>query len=640
MRLRRPNALSTPVRTSRQWTTALAPNGDGWNYVACSWPGGATAIEWAVVRNLTTDPTTAISETPSRHYPNSNYKIVNQLRAQNGRIFFPCFDLYTAYYDPTTEQVHEIGPVVEDPPVDPATSTIFFSGAFDTSGLLYLATQESKYRPCCVVVTDTDTLAQTVLGYVGDGALSYTTYGYYIAPDTGTAAKYVYIAFGQNPWQLWALNITPGASYGTATKLYEVTNEGNISFQDISGEGWIATIHTKLNQPDNVTTRWWCLDGALYAYTNSQPPPAGAPAPRNVTSGGSAIVSPPQLDVSRGIGQVLWRPNGSTGDYTLVEYDVNYRDNIAVESLLVLSDGSVLGNAASYQGFFRYRPSGNVTSWYGNWTDGLSQPVLVEVDGLVYMTGYPNSALYRYDPAQTWLAGTNPVSLGTFNSTAHTHYPYCLEHHNGRLYMLGRRERTGVGGGLAYYDIAAATYTGTATDLTFGNPSGLIVLPEISRIVASLAPLDGSDGVLVVFDYDLVEVARWTLDGISDPGKLYACRDGQSVTGVSTADDVAYRLNVVSGTLHQQVSLGGAVSASLQQTRGGEILVKVDTAMKSLDPNTLHATAAFSGYSGMSKITAGGVVYFSDGATLYQQSKISDGSARRRQRRRRGPWWF
>lgn len=642
MRLRRPNEIATPVRSSRQWATALSPNaaGTGWNYIACCWPfRDPNPLEWVVVKDLTGSPTQTSFST-ERNYPVSG-SIAAQFRAPNGRIFFPSVSLYTSYYDPTTESVAQLGPVVETPPVGEHTSTSFYSARFDTAGLLYMGTQESESRPACIVVTDPATLTQTILGYVGENALVYTTYAYDLVPDTGTATKYVYVAYGQSPWQLWALNITPGPQFGTATKLYEVTAAGRVTLESRTN-GWVAVIQTNVGQPDDVLTRYWLLDGTMYPWNSSSPttPPVNAPAGRVITPASNPLVNPPSVDTTRGVGQVLWR--FGSADWTLVEYDVEHSEDTKIESLIALSDGTALGNAEQYQGFFRYTPATGQTAWYGNWESGVSEPVMVEAGGLVYICGYPSSSLFVYTPSLPWISGTNPRLLGTYRATSHSHFAYCLEHceSNNRLYSLGRRDRDGVGAGLGYYDISAASFTGTSADLTFANPVGLIVLPEIQRIVASLTPLDGSAGVLVVFNYGLTEVARWTPSASwTDPGKLYTCNDGRCVVGVSATNGVAYRYDVVSGSLQKSVSLGGTVSASTQPTRGGEILAGIGGAsMKSIDPNTLQVTDSCSGYPGIGKLSVGPVVYFSNGATLYQQGKITESNPRRQRQRRY--WWF
>lgn len=590
-----------PVTSSRQWVTALSPNpaGNGWNYIVCSWPGGTDPLEWVVLNDLTTAPAPAIYETLSGFYPNTLFGYGSNIRAPNGRIFFPLFRLYTAYYDPTTEQIQVIGPVVETPPINPNASTAFYSASFDVAGLLYFATQESQNRPSCVVVTDPTTLAQTILGYVGDGALSYTTFGYYIAPDTVTATKFVYVAYGQNPWQLWALNITPGPSFGTATKLYEVTATGNISFSNISGQGWVATIHTNLGQPDNVTTKWWCLDGAIYAYTQGQPPPSGAPATRNVTPASNPLASgAPLLDLAGGIGVVGWRALASD-PYTYVNYSVNYTAPKPIESLVASNDGLV-GNAEQYFGVFQYDEDDDSVTWYGSWPGGPSRGPRLNVDGTVYFAGYPNGVMYSYDPDAAWASGTNPTLLGYVGQggTQYAGIKYSdfmawapLAGSQGRLYVAGSRERNGVGSGIGSWDKATGTFAGTysATGMSSVLPDGVCVLGSLSRVVMStrLITPPGTAN-LYVFDYSFNLIATLpVIVGLASLGPIFETTTPNVITGIvqGSGNQLGlWQYNVATQTFIQYVELAvvGTLGAYCQRPGGsvwimsGNNLVNVD----------------------------------------------------------------
>lgn len=262
-----------PILTARQWTSLLSPNANNtdWNFIVEYWAGGVNLPVWtAVIKNFTTNPVVTQYSTLTHVYANTLYNVSigknGQIRALNGRIFIPQFANYTTYYDPITEDIYQIGPIVETPPIDPNASTILYSAKFDVAGLLYFGTQESQHRRAMITVTDTTTTppAQSIIGYVPPTNTSnaYTTYAYRLAPDTVTATKWIYVAYGEDPWQLWALNITTGV----ASKLDEVPSNGNIDFADISGQGWVATLDTNLGQPSNVRTRYWCLDGAKYPY--------------------------------------------------------------------------------------------------------------------------------------------------------------------------------------------------------------------------------------------------------------------------------------------------------------------------------------------------------------------------------------
>jgi hypothetical protein len=615
-----------PVVSSRQWTTALSPNaaGTGWNFIAASYSLHSTSpFEWPVVKGLTSTPSETVFTTLTGIFPNSNFQYTNQLRAQNGRIFFPCASNYTAYYDPSTEQVHQIGPIVETPPIGEHTSTNLYSASFDVGGLLYFATQESEYRPSMVVVTDPDTLEQTILGYVGSGALSYTTYGYYLAPDTATAEKYIYVAYGQNPWQHWALNITPGPNYGVATKLYEVPSTGNIAFNNIAGKGWIATYDTALGQPGNVHTVKWMIDGALYDYV----PGVDPPSPRNVTPASNPLVSAPNLDISGGIGVVGWR-NGSSGPYTYVNYDVTYYAPIKIEALVDAPAG-VVGNVEQYQGWFQNSGS---TTRYTPPSFSISQGPRLNIGGMVYAAGYPNGVLARYDPGAAWQAGVNPTLLGYYgpNGTQYAGIKFSdymawapLAGTQGQLYVAGSRERNGVGAGIGAWKKASGAFIGTyaATGLDTVNPDGLAVLADLGYVVMSshLLAMSGA-APLFIFDYDLNLVRSVApLAGVTSLGQIYETSTSGIVVGIVQGAGNSlglWKYNVQTSTL---VSYTEVLSGDLQPTqyrRPGtyKVYIVLGNNLVRVDVNTLTAVV-------VADLTAAApveqIALASDGSTMY-----------------------
>jgi hypothetical protein len=99
--------LGTPVKTSRLWTDALVPRaGDGWNWIGQFYNyRDALPTEWVVInlegvvapQHYFDDPYTVGDR---GHYANENFGISNQLRAANGRIFFPAYSGWWWYYDP------------------------------------------------------------------------------------------------------------------------------------------------------------------------------------------------------------------------------------------------------------------------------------------------------------------------------------------------------------------------------------------------------------------------------------------------------------------------------------------------------------------------------------------------------------
>ena len=657
------------VVSARQWVTGLSLNaaGTGWNFISATWPGGTGPIAWHVIKNLTTSPTQVDYNTTTHNYPNQLFSVdtthtnQKQLRAQNGRIFFPLFANHMAYYEPTTEAIVELPAVpAEVPPIDPNASTVPYSASFDTAGMLYFATQESQNRPSYVFSIDPVTLTYTALGYVGSGALSYTTYGKAIAPDTGTADKYIYVAYGENPWQLWALNITTGV----ATKLYEVPATGNIQFSNIAGKGWVAKIDTILNKTGNVHTEWWCLGGALYAYTVGVDPPGGLA--RNVTPLTNPLTTPPQVDYSSGSGVVRWRPNGSTGAYTTVEYTVSNADPVAIESLVASNDG-VFGNAQNYQGGIQHRLSTGTTVWYDPWSSGVSEPVEVNAGGLIYICGYPNGSLYRFDPDAAWDLGStppataiNPVSLGALglngNQLAGIKYAACTawSQTHDRAYVAGLRERNGNGMGLGYYDNQAHSLHGVYSAADGGGgptimgslfPTGLVVDDTLDLVICTTLTTTGTGTAsILVFNPDLTSCSIYTpVLGQANLGQIFPTISPGVVCGVARGAGaiVLYQFDALTGVMLAYTEIPSAEDlgpwnsaySRLMLTRRpngtvwgtlGDALVKID--VNNLIVSTVQDVSEAAPITHLSFASDGATLFMAGGSPLSSSGKGVDGA--------------
>ncbi|HMG57772.1 MAG TPA: hypothetical protein VK601_29930, partial [Kofleriaceae bacterium] len=199
-------AAVVPMRSARAWTTALAPNArGGWNFITQTYEYQSGTPTEFVVLDLATGQQT-VTQGPAGIYANSNYQIDGQLRAANGRIFFPELDDQMAYYDPADETVKQVGVLPGG-----AGDQLMFRVVFGPDGKLYGGTQSSGLPT--VFRLDPDTLRYDVLGSVGRDRSSYS-YAYYVAVDP----PWLYAAVGQSPWELAALNMTTGEMKILATR--------------------------------------------------------------------------------------------------------------------------------------------------------------------------------------------------------------------------------------------------------------------------------------------------------------------------------------------------------------------------------------------------------------------------------------
>jgi hypothetical protein len=573
-------SLGTPIYTTRQWTYATATRSGGHMAIQHGFfYDNDVPTEWALTKLETGEVT--IQEGPNRIYSQNTPR-----RASNGRVYFHQRStpgaltektVNCAYYDPDDEAMHFLE--ITDPTVG-ARHQACYSFEFNHSGdTLYCGTISSGgFRPM-VFKIDPLTAQTTVLGSVGT-ATALPKYAYYLAADGG-AEEWLYVAVGQDFWEIVAINLNTLEQ----TTLLTTSGPGNQHVEfEVRSKGFTANTIS-----NGVQTRYWIADGVLTPFvSNSIGPPGGD---RTVTRYTNAVPTPPEVDFDGGIGRIAWRPYGSSGDWTTINYEVTYRSAADVESLCALADGTILGNGEQYSGFFRYYPSTGETTWFGEWVGGVSQPVILSVDATtVYFAGYPNAALYQYNPTQTWIADTNPVQLGSYGDGCR--YPLKLINTGGRIYTCGRRANDAVGHGVAYYTIATDTFSTPVTNDDF-TPRGFVHLPTPGLFVFSGEVEDTSsepEAVLITFDAELVEQDRWTVTGgLQNTGILFNAPEPNCVIGLTTdAPVLLYKFDVVAGGMIASAHLGSVTVNATATDDNGDIWAVLDSDLWRIDPLTLR----------------------------------------------------
>src|SRR5206468_2068361 len=148
--------LGTPIRSVRMWTSALAPNPrGGWNFITQAYEHKSNTPTEFIVVDLSAGTFTTSEGTPGA-YAVSKFQVKSQLRAANGRIFFPLSGMGLAYYDPTTETVKELPPVLDPHGPD----QIIYDPKFGPAARLYAGTQRNG--PPTILQIDPDTLKTRV----------------------------------------------------------------------------------------------------------------------------------------------------------------------------------------------------------------------------------------------------------------------------------------------------------------------------------------------------------------------------------------------------------------------------------------------------------------------------------------------
>lgn len=609
--------LGTPVKSARTWTSALVPNArGGWNFITQSWELGSKSPPEFVVVDLATSVYSLMDSAGG--YAVNKYQVANQLRAANGRVFFPQFNDGLAYYDPKDETVKDLPPVIPQP----APDKIIYSAVFGPDGMLYAGTQSSGLPT--IIQIDPDKLTSRVIGHVGS-ARKGTSYAYEIAVDP----PWIYATVGEMPWELAALNIKTGESKILATR-----SERPWMHLETRPDGVRAQLITDVHTPQVKSDYVWCVDGGTI------PAEVGPKVKAPFKAHRLAPLPQPQADApeldltdinpdASGDSHVRWHARGSE-DWKVAVFRVKHTVPVNIEALAPLPDGSVIGGTKQYHGLFT--ANGSSTGFLGLPTP--SQSVITTLGGLVYITGYPNGVLYAYDPAKPWTGTTrenasapdaNPKMLGNFTQSA-VKYAYFLVAGQKRLYFAGRRERDGVGAGVGYYEPARQAFGGHNNNLADVIPAGLAVLPD--RVVLSERlrnEATTSQAELVIYDENLAEIERQVVKpGLTDTGWIYAAPDKNVIIGV--LPDAVYRYDLAAKKVIGWKDLGGKADVFARRPDDDSLWVVLGGSLVRVDPVTLQTQVYGQGSilpSGLEHLVwAGDDLYGSAGPDLYRISRV------------------
>ncbi len=599
--------LGIPVTTARLWTHALVPRvAGGWNWIGQFYNSpNHNPTEW-VVMHVETGDYAIYNDNPyiagkQGHFANSNFTTNNQRRAPNGRVFFPCTSAWNSYYDPTDEQVHDLGRIPNENGVT-VTDALAYSMVFNHDGSkIYGGTVTAGVadkRPA-VYSIDPVTLAVHTLCRVGSTGRVQNGYAYYLHAD----GDYLYVLVGQQKWDIVSVRISTHTATTLAT---ETVNPW--AFFVVKPEGLTAQLISNYGTMSEVRTQYWLIDGALVTYVDGYDPLLLPFTHRDVTEYVNPTVTPPQIDATGTPKQLRWRDYGSTGPWNQRDFEIVYSQPIPIESLLTQHDGSILGNVEQYQGFFKHVPETGVTSYYGPFPNLAEGNARTAADKS-YISGYPNAPLYEYIPGNDWstVDPKNPKKLGQFSdglilSGVKRANVLVYNAINNRLYMGGLRERSGTGAGIGYYDFGSHLFAGHFTGLNFYvGHLGLAVFHLLSRVVFTgligpdpLFPLDTPTvAQLVMHDLNLNEIERQTpIPGLLDGGKLFRSTEPTVVIGISLFGLLMYRWDIVSKTLLETVDLSmySTIGAMSQIGTNGTIVALFDTSVVLIDPLTLNYT--------------------------------------------------
>jgi hypothetical protein len=575
--------------------TVTLPLTNGNHYLAFKDLKARPEAEWVIVDLQT-------GQTKIQRFPGFHAAVIGAPLAANGRLFFALDYGQIYYYEPAEDAVKPLGRVWDDR----VELRGFYKFLLGPDGMIYGSSQTSSGLTMLIQLNP-DTLDYKLFRHVGiKGRREGLTYGYYLAVDP----PWMYVAVGQGNWELFAIN----AETGTTNLLAEIQGDGTrIS---CSGEG--ASCTAEVNNPKGPKQYFQLVDGAAIPVTT-----AGASAVRAektfkpfdwkatkpVDLSGKPQVDSGKLAIAidrNGGGLISWRPAGSTGEWNQMAFAISNAEPVQIESLTALPDGSLLGNAVAYSGFFRYYPDSQKLDYFGKF--GPSRPRTALLDGKVYFSGYPNTTLYVLDPAMPWTATSesagkgandNPLQLGTMGQGC-TEAHYCrklINGGNGRLYMMGLRERWSTGTGLGYYEPATKKFFGLGTAHKDMHPEDMVVLPKAGQLIYSGRPEKGGDARLFVYDLDLKEVGRLEIrPGLESGGSLFDSDSPSQffgcVTGPESNRVTVYRYDLPAKKIVAQADIPAWIDDLLFRASDKTWWALSDKTLQRFDPATLALTPA------------------------------------------------
>jgi hypothetical protein len=619
----KPETLCVPVISSRALQNGVAPNNrGGWSFVAQfmnyystgnkekltnSLPNGGHYLSY---KNLSERPEAEwiIADLQAGSYkllrwPGFHAAEVGSVLAGNGRLFFTVDYGHIYYYEPAEDTVKPLGRVWDN--LDELR--MFYKFILGPDGMVYGSAQATSGRTMLIQLNP-DTLTYKLFHKVGlKGRRPGLTYGYYLAVDP----PWMYTAVGQGNWELFAVN----AETGEQKCLVDVTGEGS----RITCELADGFIRAGVGRPGSPPERFWLVDGAAVPADPSGKKPDALPISEKTykavewkNTKPANLAGKPKVDSAKGVitidregrGEIVWRPADSTNVVNSLPFAISNAEPVTIESLTAMPDGTLLGNARGYSGFFRFDPASRKLDFFGKFSP--SGPAVAQLGGKFYLCGYPNTMIIEYDPDKPWTAtaasegkGTNdnPRHRGTLGQgTSESHFcRKLINGGNGRLYSLGLRERWSTGTGLGYYEPATGKRFGLGQANKDIEPQGMVVLPDLKRLVFSGDPIGKGDARLIVYDLDLNEVEKLEIrPGLDSGGALFESAATNEFLGcchgLTTNTFTFYRYDLAEKKVVRQVELPARIQAILTSPADGAKWALASDTLYRLDPVTLAMT--------------------------------------------------
>jgi len=627
--------LAEPVKSVREGMLLWAPNPDGktWDLLQVYFPryGGPNTI---VAIDLGSGEVKPIQT--ERGW---NFHLCPSVIAPNGKLFISILNSRLqqkiCIYDPATNDL-KLDAVKMPEEILGETHPLVLG----TDGKLYAIGQHPS-KAATAVQIDPDTLAVTPYGPIGPSHAPNSCWGYSGAADD----RFIYIASGKIPWYLVAYDRQTGQS----KTLAETETVGGAVGVGQQFDGCMG-FATKIVGGGEKRADYWLYEGkAIPRVAGSKqsppwparnPPPARPPRPEVNT--GMAVPD------AEGFAEIWTRfaeakaaaPRDATAAPEALGWK-RFRFQVplyphSIYRLVEMPDGRLLGTAGAYEGNFVYDPKTNQAKHLGK--IGLSHYATTFHDGKVYMSGYPSSPLYAFDPAKPWTTGkfvdnrvisggapdANPRMLVVMGSKelAGTHKMYAaVTAADGKVYFGGQWVRDGACGGLAWYDPKIGKAGGLWRPLSNYQITHMATADDGRVVVLSTRRVDDyvlnkpkpEQGALHFFD-----TAKGELAGLFEPvpgakgtGPIVSAPDGGILGWTEDPGDpkqsILYAVDVRAAKLRFKkslpVALGVPIGSNQQEawdfrlgpdgfvwTFFGGVLVRIDPADGAVHPVGRPAT--------------------------------------------------
>ncbi len=570
--------VATPVVSMRLGMLLMAPNPDAKSYdlLQIYFPqyGGPNTI---VIADLGSGEVKQVS---TERGP--NFHLCPSVVAPNGKLYIsilgPRLRQQVCTYDPAKNEF-----LLNALPLPDDLLGETHPMALGTDGKIYMAGgHPSKSATACQI--DPATNKVTSYGPVGPSHAPNDCWAYSAAADD----RYIYIASGKVPWYLVAYDRQTGKAETliTTEKVGGYLGAGQ-------GRGGCTANASKVVGTDGNRIDYWLYQGKAVPMKDrgEKPPWPERPAPR------PALPPQPEVSLARAVPDAegraeIWcrtpeakaaAPAKPAADATLESRGwrpIRFRVPIypqAINRLVELPDGRLFGAAGSYEGNFIYDPATGKSAHPGK--SHLSHYATAICGGKIYMSGYPNSPLYVYDPAKPWTAGTevspgtvlddgapsaNPRRLLYMSEFAGTHKMYAAAvGADGRIYFGGQWMRSGSAGGLAWYDPKTEKAGGFWEPFSTYQITHMAAASQGRPIVISTKRIEDTllgkpkpkQGRLFVFDTKDGKIVR-EIDPVMDAkgsGMIVAVGGprvlGWTVNGEDTQTSVLYGVDAEAGTV-------------------------------------------------------------------------------------------